>query len=852
VAGATRRNAIINTIKTSGSALRIGGLALILAVALVVYLIVAGSRYDPAASGEGFATPALRPCVVYLTKNYETCDNPNKYYDKLSTELDILRRNALLRGDNTEVRHIDAVKADRTAGVVPLLGDCKIAFNDLKEVNTAETPYKMAVRKTGSDVIPDYLRVQTDRGAPEHWAFCYKKENGFGALPANVTVDTSEAFEFDGEKYNRAAFKDLDFSTIRAEYCAQQARSGPVVTQTGSALPLMLGFTIADAATMRVSDIKAYNRDPYGTIQEDARLTELVKKLYIRRLSPTGRVGYYNMYMTPQTINGRIFQFTRDFCDKTTLMSEVKYTFNLASISAALADVLLEANVAYTGDMEALRARARKMDEMLLTLLQRVIGKNLDPRMREYISFDSRIYMDVGYTGVSDPYGINATIPLTRQVLREDPLNVMTNPRSQDPPLIDYNAETSYSLAFWLRVEKPGPGWRNVLFLGKADNWAGAPNQNRGVDRTPGIWIYPNNDKWIHFVHRRTGTPASGNYNNAVNVPFTSIANGSWFHYTAVVEPYRILIYINGTKVSETTYPNGEPVEWNAIATKKLYFGQSPEGGYRDTGNGAVEVKKVYWYNYSLSTQEIKDLSYVPPPPPPPPLPYITGRYLRLERVSWPPGGQAQGYLNILELSAIGRNGSVLSANASLWPQYGGAGTFGAHFLTDKNTRADWWVGGTGLPHTTNADGSYMELDFGKPVDMTTLVIENRRDCCTSRIIGTQLRVLDANRKIIWYSTITGDQPTYRYTNLAAMNPPTPTQLCAGNVCVTQPQLNRLKSLIDSSIPITPIRTTSIGFEERNNSWAIQPESGVAFVIRDRVSGGDKRHALWKNRYRDI
>jgi len=827
--------------------LRIGGLALALAVALVVYLIVS------TAPKEGFAASALRPCVVYLTKNYNTCDNPNKYYDKLSGELDILRRTAQSRGDSVEVAHIDAVKADRAAGVVPLRGDCKIAFNDLQEVNTTDTPYKMVVRKTGSDVVPDYLRVQTDRGAPEHWAFCYKKEASFGALPANVKLDTSEAFEFNGEKYNRGAFQNLEFDTIRAEYCAQQAISANAGTTTQTkTLPLMLGFTIADAKTMRVSDIKAYNRDTYGAIQEDSRLTELVKKLYIRRLSPTSRVGYYNMYMTPTTISGRIFQFTRDFCDRTTLMSEVPYTFNLASTSAALGDVLLEENVAYNGNLDALRARARKMDEMLLTLLPRVIGKNLDTNMREYISFDSRIYMDVGYTGVSDPYGINANIPLTRQVLREDPLNVMSSPRSQDPPLIDYNTETSYSLAFWLRVERPGPGWRNVLFLGKSDNWTGAPNQNRGVDRTPGIWIYPNHDKWIHFVHRRTGTPASGNYNNAVNVPFTSISNGAWFHYTAVVEPYRILIYINGVQVASTSYPEGQPVEWNAIATKKLYFGQSPEGGYRDTGSGAIEVKKVYWYNYSLSTQEIKDLSYVPPPPPPPPLPYITGRYLRLERVSWPPGGQAQGYLNILELSAMGRNGSVLSANASLWPQYGGAGTFGAHFLTDRNIRADWWVGGTGLPHTTNADGSYMELDFGKPVDMTKLVIENRRDCCTSRIIGTQLRVLDANRKIIWYTTITGDQPTYTYTNLVNMNPPVPTQLCAANVCITQPQLSRLKSLIDGSIPITSIRTNSMLFNAHNNTWAIQPESGVAFVIRDVVSGGDKRHALWKNRYRDV
>lgn len=81
-------------------------------------------------------------------------------------------------------------------------------------------------------------------------------------------------------------------------------------------------------------------------------------------------------------------------------------------------------------------------------------------------------------------------------------------------------------------------------------------------------------------------------------------------------------------------------------------------------------------------------------------------------------------------------------------------------------------------------------------------------------------------------------------------------ELCvaSGNqkTCLNNTQLSRLKSLIDGGISATPIRASSVRFEARNNTWTMQPESGVAFVVRDNVSGGDKRHAFWKNRYRDL
>jgi hypothetical protein len=68
--------------------------------------------------------------------------------------------------------------------------------------------------------------------------------------------------------------------------------------------------------------------------------------------------------------------------------------------------------------------------------------------------------------------------------------------------------------------------------------------------------------------------------------------------------------------------------------------------------------------------------------------------------------------------------------------------------------------------------------------------------------------------------------------------------------CLNQTQLLKLKSILGEGAP-QALTASSIRFPAANNTWSIQPESGVAFVVRDNTSGGDKRHAFWKNRYRD-
>jgi predicted DNA-binding protein (MmcQ/YjbR family) len=295
--------------------------------------------------------------------------------------------------------------------------------------------------------------------------------------------------------------------------------------------------------------------------------------------------------------------------------------------------------------------------------------------------------------------------------------------------------------------------WRNVFFYGADDdwtNWTARKNNNPLIDRTPGFWIYPDNTTRLHYRHRAM---TEGGFNDGIDVTDVAVlpAFAQWFHYSTTISGNQAKTYINGRLVASRTL--GGNFEWNDMKPKKLRLG-------KDGISAGVYLQKLYWYNRVLTDAEVATLAgeikYS----------YATGRYVRLQRKTWPPGGQVQGYLNILELAAYGTAGQVLPATPSLWPQYGGTGSFGPQFLADKITRADWWLGGAagGLPHTTNHPQSYMELDLRGMQEVRSIVIENRRDCCTSRIIGTELQVLDANRRVVWSTMINNDQPTYRFT----------------------------------------------------------------------------------------
>ena len=383
-----------------------------------------------------------------------------------------------------------------------------------------------------------------------------------------------------------------------------------------------------------------------------------------------------------------------------------------------------------------------------------LIGKNVSGVFqRSYISDDNKIYVDVGAyisgqdTASQEIQGNSET----QQVLLGSAIE-LASARTIASPYVPLHKTPVYSVSMWIKVLAGSTSWRNVLFYGAEDdwtNWTTRKNNNPLIDRTPGFWIYPDNTTRLHYRHR--ALTADG-FNDGIDVTDTSVLPpfGAWFHYCTTISGNQAKSYVNGRLVASRTLPGN--FEWNDMKPKTLRLG-------KDGISAGVYLQKLYWYNRVLADAEVAALAREVTGS------YTTGRYVRLQRKTWPPGGQAQGYLNILEFTAYGTNDQRLSASPSLWPQYGGTGSFGPRFLTDNNIRADWWnSGGGGLPHTTNHPSSYMELDLGRAQEIKRIVIENRRDCCTSRIIGTELQVLDASRRVLWSRMIQTDLPTYNYS----------------------------------------------------------------------------------------
>jgi|Laugrespbdmm15sd_2_1035082.scaffolds.fasta_scaffold00254_7 hypothetical protein len=68
--------------------------------------------------------------------------------------------------------------------------------------------------------------------------------------------------------------------------------------------------------------------------------------------------------------------------------------------------------------------------------------------------------------------------------------------------------------------------------------------------------------------------------------------------------------------------------------------------------------------------------------------------------------------------------------------------------------------------------------------------------------------------------------------------------------CLNEAQMKKLKSIIGDGAP-SDIVAKSVKFPANNNTWSLQPESDVAFVIRDMTTSGDNRHAFFKGKFVD-
>lgn len=512
--------------------------------------------------------PTTRPCSFYLTENVAACD---------------------------KLRYVSNQDP------------CRFEMRGLIEKADSEQPRKYA--KKDSPYSKGVVNKEQDlRGPPQHWAFCFQPTTETKPVPSNASIEKSETFEFNGKSYHRLAFSDLSFSAVKAAFCAREAAANLAGAKPiGTTNPILLGFA-TDPVTFQIKDIKVFQRNIYGTIQPASVRPETVLKSLFTRKLVFKRKGVYSLVIQPRAVEKAfIYPMSVDICDKSYMRTNQEVPFDLKLSNFGIKDMVI-AEVAYDGSGDISKLVLPSSDDAMKTVIANIISQKatIPKDVRGHISNNNYFYLDVGYSAIASATRQTPTAEelKKRYVIQEDPLEIGTVAYQRRPPPVDFASEPTYTLSMWIKVQAIAGGWRNILFFGSDDDWSRASpsTDQHKVDRTPGLWIWPNQAR-LHFVHRHGGRSEYA-YNEHVDPAFSVPGLNKWFHYTAVIEPYRMRQYING-KLAMNPAIYDSPAEWNAVATKRLFL-NLPNYVSR---NGSVQVMRVYWENRALTEDEIRQLA---------------------------------------------------------------------------------------------------------------------------------------------------------------------------------------------------------------------------------------------------
>ena len=127
-------------------------------------------------------------------------------------------------------------------------------------------------------------------------------------------------------------------------------------------------------------------------------------------------------------------------------------------------------------------------------------------------------------------------------------------------------------------------------------------------------------------------------------------------------------------------------------------------------------------------------------------------------------------YINVLGIDVFDQNGNRITDNvtASMGPQVyaNDPGQFGAQYLIDgvhterRGRRGRFYR----LPHTTNVPNAHMTVNLGSDRLISKIVVWNRTECCSDRIIGCNLRIRNSNNDLLIDHRISQNRPVYTFT----------------------------------------------------------------------------------------
>ncbi len=132
-------------------------------------------------------------------------------------------------------------------------------------------------------------------------------------------------------------------------------------------------------------------------------------------------------------------------------------------------------------------------------------------------------------------------------------------------------------------------------------------------------------------------------------------------------------------------------------------------------------------------------------------------KYIRLRRMAGKPG-----MFNLMGLEVYDERGVQITTGVtpSLSSQYGSAAQFGPQNLMS--------VGGvpnpnTNMAHTNSGENEYAQLELAVPSVISKVIVHNRTNCCSDRILNSELLLINESRIPYAQVAITNVQPKYEF-----------------------------------------------------------------------------------------
>jgi hypothetical protein len=226
-----------------------------------------------------------------------------------------------------------------------------------------------------------------------------------------------------------------------------------------------------------------------------------------------------------------------------------------------------------------------------------------------YMSNNGAIYIDIGVfdsslVGELELENSTNAINILKQEMNISPTHLRTRSmvRSFD--------EVIYSVCFWVRVDTSwfGGWWFPLLFHGAHDDWG----RKHGGDRTPGVWLFPDNTTRVHVRHRSSvaandGVDSRGLLPRRKWVPIVIRMNGTGRTIEGL-QPHTLQLFIDGKEDNVRTLPANHTFNWGELANKKLTLNHyNADWGANFGGYGNVLMNHVEWYNTVVPLRTVRN-----------------------------------------------------------------------------------------------------------------------------------------------------------------------------------------------------------------------------------------------------